>query len=70
MKVAGELLGNLHDAYVAGDRAYDALALVLQLQQQGCQVVIPVVWKALLEPRRLRAVHPIPGGLSRFVRVG
>jgi transposase len=33
MKVAGELLGNLHDAYVAGDRAYDAQALVQQLQQ-------------------------------------
>jgi transposase len=41
MKVAGELLGNLHDASVAGDRAYDAQALVQQLQQQGCQVVIP-----------------------------
>jgi transposase len=41
MKVAGELLGNLHDAYVAGDRADDAPALVQQLQQQRCQVVIP-----------------------------
>lgn len=41
MKLAGELLSNLHDAYVAGDRAYDAQALVQQLQRQGCQVVIP-----------------------------
>ena len=41
MKLAGGLLSNIHDAYVAGDRAYDAQALVQQLQRQGCQVVIP-----------------------------
>ena len=41
MKLAGELLANLHEAYVAGDRAYDAEALVQQLRHQGCRVVIP-----------------------------
>ncbi len=41
MKLAPELLDNLHDAYGAGARAYAAQALVPQLQQQDCQVVIP-----------------------------
>lgn len=41
VKQAGELLGNLCDAYVAADRAYDADSLVEQLHEQGCEVVIP-----------------------------
>jgi transposase len=41
MKVAEELLGDIHDAYVIGDRAYSAKALVDMLNAHGCQVVIP-----------------------------
>jgi transposase len=41
MKLAYELLGDITNAYVAGDRAYDASALVELLRQNGCTVVIP-----------------------------
>ncbi len=41
MKAAGGLLAELTDAYVVGDRAYDAAELRQQLRSQGCTVVIP-----------------------------
>lgn len=41
MKLAYELLAEVSDAYVIGDSAYDAKALVDELQQRGCVVVIP-----------------------------
>jgi transposase len=41
MKVAEELLGDIHDAYVIADRAYSAKALVDALTNQSCNVVIP-----------------------------
>ena len=41
MKLAYELLGDITDAYVAGDRAYDAEPLVQLLQGNRCTVVIP-----------------------------
>jgi len=41
MKLAYELLGDLRDAYVAGDRAYDAGPLVALLVANGCTPVIP-----------------------------
>ncbi len=41
MKVAHELLADVHDAYVAGDMAYDATALVEELEARGCTAVIP-----------------------------
>jgi transposase len=41
MKLASELLGDIRNAYIAGDRAYDARALVELLQQNDCNVVIP-----------------------------
>ena len=41
MKLAYELLGNIKDAYVAGDKAYDAAPLVQLLKSNGCNVVIP-----------------------------
>ena len=41
MKVAYELLGDLRNAYVAADRAYDAAPLAELLQRNGCEVVIP-----------------------------
>ena len=41
MKLAYELLGDLHDAYVAADTAYDAGPLADMLQSHRCQVVIP-----------------------------
>jgi len=41
MKLAYELLGDLHDAYIAADAAYDAGPLVELLQAHGCQPVIP-----------------------------
>jgi putative transposase len=41
MRVAPELLSGIVNAYVAGDSAYDARALVDQLEAQGCLVVIP-----------------------------
>lgn len=41
MKVAYELLGAIHNAYVAGDRAYDARPLVEMLLANGCTPVIP-----------------------------
>jgi putative transposase len=41
MKLAYELLGDITDAYVAGDSAYDAGPLVDKLQANRCTVVIP-----------------------------
>ena len=41
MRVAEELLDGLRDAYVVGDRAYSAAALVERLQANSCEVVIP-----------------------------
>lgn len=41
MKLAYELLGDVADAYVAADRAYDAKPLVELLQSNRCTVVIP-----------------------------
>ena len=41
MKLAYELLGDITDAYVAGDKAYDAAPLVQLLERNRCTVVIP-----------------------------
>lgn len=41
MKLAPALLANVHDAYVAGDMAYDASELVADLESRRCTVVIP-----------------------------
>lgn len=41
MKRAHELLSGIKNAYVAGDRAYDAAGLELMLKANGCTVVIP-----------------------------
>jgi len=41
MKLAYELLGDITDAYIAGDSAYDAGPLREQLVANRCTVVIP-----------------------------
>jgi len=41
MRVAAELLGDIHDAYVIADSAFSAKALVDSLEARGCNVVIP-----------------------------
>lgn len=41
MKLAYELLGDITNAYVAGDKAYDAAPLVQLLESNRCTVVIP-----------------------------
>lgn len=41
MKLAPELLRDVTNAYVVADSAYDAKALVQELEERGCQVVIP-----------------------------
>lgn len=41
MKVAIELLSDIHNAYVIADKAYSAKALVDALESRGCTVVIP-----------------------------
>ena len=41
MKLAYELLGGIADAYVGGDKAYDAAPLVQLLENNRCTVVIP-----------------------------
>jgi putative transposase len=41
IKLAPYLLSRVRNAYVCGDRAFDARALVEQLQRQRCRVVIP-----------------------------
>jgi len=41
MRVAEELLCDIHNAYVIGDSAYSAKALVDSLVARGCTVVIP-----------------------------
>ena len=41
MRVAHELLGHTHDAYVVGDSAYSSRRLVEALEDRGCEVVIP-----------------------------
>jgi hypothetical protein len=42
MRVADELLCDVHDAYVLGDSAYSAKALVDSLDARGCSVVDPI----------------------------
>ena len=41
MKLAYVLLADIRNAYVIGDRAYDASPLELALKVNGCTVVIP-----------------------------
>jgi transposase len=41
IKLAPALLAGIANAYVAGDRAYDARSLLDQLRAQGCMAVIP-----------------------------
>src|SRR5260370_39811218 len=41
MKLAYELLGDITDAYVAGDKAYDAAPLVQLLERNRCPVGFP-----------------------------
>lgn len=41
MRVAHELLADIHDAYVVGDSAYSSRCLVDSLNERGCEVVIP-----------------------------
>ena len=41
MKLAYEMLGDIVDAYVGGDKAYDAAPLVEMLERHRCTVVIP-----------------------------
>jgi|SRR6188508_1465878 len=41
MKVAGELLDDVHNAYVIADSAFSAKALIDSLASRGCTVVIP-----------------------------
>lgn len=41
MKLAYDLLGDITDAFVAGDSAYDAAPLRAQLEANRCMVVIP-----------------------------
>jgi transposase len=41
MIAAGSLVADVSDAFVIGDRAYDAASLRQQLRLQGCHVVIP-----------------------------
>ena len=41
MKLAHKLLGDITDAYVAGDKAYDAMSLIEILERNRCNVVIP-----------------------------
>ena len=41
MKLAQTLLADIRNAYVIGDRAYDAGPLELALKENGCAVVIP-----------------------------
>jgi transposase len=41
MTVAPYLLSLVRNAYVVGDKGYDAQSLREQLYQQGCKVVIP-----------------------------
>lgn len=41
MRVAGELLDDIQDAYVVGDSAYSSRRLVDALSERGCEVVVP-----------------------------
>jgi transposase len=41
MRLAGDLLAGLVNAYIAADSAYSSRALAEQLEAQGCLVVIP-----------------------------
>jgi transposase len=41
IKLAPYLLSRIRQAYVCGDRAYDARSLVEQLRRQRCRIVIP-----------------------------
>jgi transposase len=76
MKVADEMLADIHDAYVGGDMAYDAKSLVDALEARGCTVVIPsnptratkrTIDKHLYKERRL--VENFFQRIKRFRRV-
>jgi len=61
MKLAPTMLGDVRDANVIGDRAYDAKALAGQLAAQGCTVAHPVEPDPR-EPARVRQA-PLPRAL-------
>jgi len=41
MRVAHQLLDDIHDAYVVGDSAYSSKRLFEELNERSCEVVIP-----------------------------
>ncbi len=75
MRVADELLADIHDAYVVGDSAYSAKALVDALAERGCEVVIPAQPTHMQRPfdrhkyRERRLVENFFQRIKRFRRI-
>ena len=75
MKVAHELLADIHGAYVIGDSAYSARSLVEELRARGCEVVIPAQpthpWRAFDRQlyRERRLVENFFQRIKRFRRI-
>jgi transposase len=66
MMAAGALLAEVRNAYVIGDRAYDAAALREQLRRQECQVVIPSNPTRRVQRRFDRVIYKIRHRVENF----
>jgi transposase len=66
MKAAGGLLADLTDAYVVGDRAYDATELRQQLRSQRCRAVIPCQPTRKIQRRYDRTLYKLRHKVENF----
>jgi putative transposase len=77
MTAAGSLLADISDAFVVGDRAFDATWLREQLREQGCWPVIPPHPTRTIQRRYDRTLYKLRHRvenffqrLKRFRRIG
>jgi transposase len=66
MMAAQALVAEVRDAYVIGDRAYDAAALREQLRRQGCHDVIPSNPTRRVQRRYDRVLYKIRHRVENF----
>jgi transposase len=63
---AGALVSGVTDAYLIGDRAYDATSLREQLHKQGCRVVIPSNPTRPIQRRYDRVLYKLRHRIENF----
>lgn len=66
MMAAGALVTGTTNAYVIGDRAYDAASLREQLRDQRCRVVIPSNPTRPVQRRYDRALYKLRHRIENF----